>query len=122
MSMSSRFGRSLTAEDGRCQVFHTGDGGRQTSHNADNAVVEGGVGGHSQDGGLAAGHLPALHHHPETQAEEVGPPQGGHHPAAQEPGDRNQAAVSTSIRKVIRKNWQLCRGLIKLTNIWIIRP
>lgn len=85
-------GRRLTAEDGRGQVLHAGDGGGQAGHDAHDPVVEGGVRGHSQDGGLAAGHLPALHHHSEAQAEEVRPPQGSHHPAAQEPGERHQTA------------------------------
>lgn len=83
---------SLTAKDGRGQVLHAGDGGGQAGHDAHDPVVEGGVRGHSQDGRLVAGHLLAFHHHSEAQAEEVGPSQCSHHPAAQEPAERQQTA------------------------------
>lgn len=75
----------LTAKDGRGQVLDPGDSRGQTGDNAHDPIKEGGVGGHGQDGGLAATDLGALYHHTEAHAEEVCPPQGGHHSPTHEP-------------------------------------
>lgn len=81
--------KHLTAKNGRGQVLHTRDSRGQSRDNAHYPVEEGGVGGHGQDRGLAAADLGPLHHHAEAHAEEVGPPQGGHHSPTHEPEVRN---------------------------------
>lgn len=85
--ISKAIDRYLTAKDGCSQVLDPGDGGGQARDDAHDPVKEGGVGGHGQDGGLAAVHLLALDHHSEAHAEVVSPPQGSHHSPTHEPGD-----------------------------------
>lgn len=87
LSCSKANEKCLTAKDGRRQVLDTGDGGGQACNNAHNPIKKGGVGGHSQDGGLAAADLLALHHHSEAHAEVVHPPQGSHDFPTHEPGE-----------------------------------
>lgn len=79
----------LTAKDGRGQVLHTGDSGGQAGYDANDPIEKRGVGGHCQNGGLAAVNLLALDHHSEAHAEVIRLPQGNHHRLTQRPGDEH---------------------------------
>lgn len=79
LSCSERNKKRLTAKDGNVQVLDAGHGGGQAGYEAHDPIKEGGVGGHGQDGSLAAAGLLTLDHHSKTHAEEVSPPQGGQH-------------------------------------------
>ncbi len=84
-------GKSLTAKDGCSQVLDTGDGGGQACNDAHDPIKKGGVGGHSQYGGLTAADLLSLHHNSEAHAEVVRPPQGSHHIPTHEPAQEHDA-------------------------------